>query len=83
MTIHGHKGVHVYDSIDVDKDDVQEVGNKRKQIGTSSDRWCKEAKNSRLERLEEALSQWTKSMSARTESSKAKNRSIKSYGWAI
>ena len=59
------KGVHIFYSIDVNEEDVEKANNKRKQIGTSSECQRKEAKNSRLEILEEALSQWSASMSAR------------------
>ncbi|MED6192103.1 hypothetical protein PIB30_006929 [Stylosanthes scabra] len=71
------KGVHVSDAIDVDKDNADDVGNKRKQKGSSSESRREEAKNSRLVILEDALSQWSESMSARTESSKAKTEVLK------
>ncbi|KAL4365272.1 hypothetical protein AHAS_Ahas07G0089500 [Arachis hypogaea] len=40
------------------KDNADDVGNKRKQKGSSSESRRKEAKNSRLVILEYALSQW-------------------------
>ncbi|KAK7315164.1 hypothetical protein VNO77_33697 [Canavalia gladiata] len=45
---------------------------KMKVIGSSSEHQCKEVKNSRLDKLDAALTQWSETMSARAEASKVK-----------
>ncbi|XLU59669.1 hypothetical protein S245_018878, partial [Arachis hypogaea] len=62
------KGVYVSDVIDVDKDNVNNVSNKKKQKGSSSESRPKEAKNSILIILEDAL----KSSKAKIDLLKAK-----------
>ncbi|KAJ1441644.1 hypothetical protein SESBI_01268 [Sesbania bispinosa] len=72
------KGVHVdSDVFDCDGDDLQELRNKRKAIDSSSEHRCKGAKNSSKDMLEAALSLWTSSMDARSETSKAKTEASK------
>ncbi|KAL6499969.1 hypothetical protein OROGR_027879 [Orobanche gracilis] len=54
------KGVHINcDTIDIDGDDLQEIDKKRKVIGSSRERRRKEAKNSRIDKLETVLDKLT------------------------
>ncbi|XLR39842.1 hypothetical protein HN51_017994 [Arachis hypogaea] len=71
------KGMDFSNVIDVDKDNTDDVNNKRKQKGFSDETRRKEAKSSRLVMLEDALSQWSESMSAKTELSKVKTTVLK------
>ncbi|XP_057430818.1 uncharacterized protein At2g29880-like [Lotus japonicus] len=62
------KGVHIDSKvIDVDGEDLQEVSKRRKVTGTSSEGRRKEAKNSRLDVLESAVTKWSNAMDARAD----------------
>ncbi|XAR71447.1 hypothetical protein NMG60_11028706 [Bertholletia excelsa] len=72
------KGMHIDTYVvDDEGDNLKELSRKRNSIESSSERQCKEAKSSRLDKLEAAFGQLIESMTARTEASKAKMEASK------
>ncbi|CAL0320089.1 unnamed protein product [Lupinus luteus] len=72
------KGVHIdYGIIDIDGDDLQEIGKKRKVIGSSREPRRKEAKNSRIDKLEATIDKLSDTISIRAEASRVKAEQYK------
>ncbi|OIW00897.1 hypothetical protein TanjilG_19838 [Lupinus angustifolius] len=72
------KGVHIdYVTIDIDRDDLQEIGKKRRVIGSSREPRHKETKNSRIDKLDAALDKLTDTISIRAEASRVKAEQYK------
>ncbi|CAL0318388.1 unnamed protein product [Lupinus luteus] len=72
------KGVHIdYYIIDIAGDDLQEIGKKRKVIGSSRETRRKEAENSRIDKLETIIDKLTDTISIRVEASRVRTEQYK------